>query len=112
MANYTHEAGSNYPEQPLELTGYLDADSTIAEIIAQIKTYQSEGKHDKAEEYLAQYPDLKKYVFGSSDINKLAEELRNTQIKAISVAQQLFYQDSNPIDYASIGDVWVSDVEI
>ena len=82
MANYTHEAGSNYPEQPLELTNYLDADSTIAEVIAQIKKYQSEGKYDKAEQYLTQYPDLKKYVFGSSDINKLAEELRNTQIKA------------------------------
>ena len=112
MANYTHEAGSNYPEQPLELTNYLDADSTIAEVIAQIKTYQAQGKYDKAEQYLAQHPELKKYIFGSSDINKLAEELRNTQIKALSVTQQLFYQNSNPKDFASVGDVWISDAEL
>lgn len=112
MANYTHEAGSNYPERPLELTNYLDADSTVAEVIAQIKTYQAQGKYDKAEQYLAQYPDLKKYTFGSSDINRLAEELRNTQIKAANVAQQLFYQNSNPETYASVGDVWLSAIEL
>ena len=112
MANYTHEAGSNYPEQPLELSNYLDADSTIAEVIAQIKKYQSEGKYDKAEQCLMENPNLKKYMFGSSDINKLAEELRNTQIKAVNVSQQLFYQNSNPIDYASVGDIWLSDANV
>ena len=95
MANYTHEAGSNFPEQPLELTEYLDVDSTVdstvADDIATIKKYQAEGKYTEAEQHLAQNPHLKKYIFCSSDINKLAEELRNTQIKALNVAQQLLH---------------------
>jgi hypothetical protein len=112
MANYTHEAGSNYPEQPLELTEYLDVDSIVADDIATIKKYQAEGKYAEAEQHLAQNHHLKKYIFCSSDINKLAEELRNTQIKALNVAQQLFYQDSSPKDFASTGDVWISDANI
>ena len=112
MANYTNEAGSNYPERPLELTNYLDADSTVAEDIATIKKYQAENKYDKIEQYLAQKPDLKRYSFGSSDFNKLAEELRNTQIKALNVTQQLFYQNSNPEEFASTGDIWLSDAEL
>lgn len=108
MANYTHEAGSKYPNELLELTGYLDADSTMADVIAQFKSYQSQGKYSEAEQYLIDHPNLEKYIFGSSDINKLAEELRNTQIKALNVTQQLFYQENSPIDYASSGDIWIS----
>lgn len=112
MSNYTHEAGSKYPNELLTLTNYLDADSTMGDVIAQFKSFQSKGEYSEAAQYLIDNPNLKKYIFGSSDINKLSEELRNTQIKALNVAQQLFYQENSPIDYASSGDIWISSTEM
>lgn len=110
MANYTHEY-SNYPEKLIELTNYMDADSSVAKDIERIKAYQASGNYDMAAQYLIQNPELKKYIFGSTDINRITEELRNTQIKAIGGSQQLFYQSSIPVE-VTIGDVWLSDTEI
>ena len=107
MANYLREAGSLFPEKVIQPVGYLDVTEDIIEVVKQVKLYQEEGNLSAIQELLAQNPDLIKYMFGSKSINLIDEERYNLQVYAKNVQQQIFYQESNPVNVMSNGDVWI-----
>ena len=107
MANYLREAGSLFPEKVIQPVGYLDVTEDIIEVVKQVKLYQEEGNLSAIQELLVQNPDLIKYMFGSKSINLIDEERYNLQVYAKNVQQQIFYQESNPVNVMSNGDVWI-----
>lgn len=93
MLNYTHISGAVFPNGIIEPKGFLDATTEIAEKINAIKEYQKNGNYDLIDEYIAAYPDLKKYIMSSEDINRIEEELRNLELYSKYTKQQVYYQD-------------------
>ncbi len=108
MASYLREAGSQFPDAVYSPTGFIDATDEIAELISQIKTLQSEKDFTAIQELLSTNPQLKKYIFGAKDINKIDEEIVNLERYAKNVQQQIFYQTENPSSHISKGDVWIA----
>ena len=108
MADYTHQAGAQWPDELITLTDYKDADDTVGSLIAQIKAYQEAGNYEAAQALINQHSaELKQYVFDSAAINKYVEELRNLQIYAKVNKQQIFYQNTEPNTFIAKDDVWI-----
>lgn len=108
MARYTHNFGSQYPNNIISLTNYKNADNTIGTLLNQIKSAEERGDYAEAQSIIdANKNVLKQYVLDSSAINKYVEEIRNLEIFVKSNKQQVFYQRSEPYNYASVGDVWI-----
>ena len=74
--------------------------------INQLKTFQQNKDYNSAVLLIAQNPSLKQYIIGVDVINKIVEEIRNTQIYAKRKQQTIYVQDDEPIS-AIDGDVWI-----
>lgn len=108
MANYTYESGASFPANGvMTLTHYLDATNEIASAINQIKQWQNAGDYNSIVGYLRTNPGLKKYILSAEAINKIEEETRNVEIFARQNKQQIFYQDTDPVDNMVYGDIWI-----
>ena len=108
MARYTNRFGSKYPGDIISLTGYQNADNTIGDLLNRIKSAEENGDYTGAHAIIQQYSNvLKPYVLDSTAINRYVEEIRNIEIFVKANKQQVFYQRSEPRDYASVGDVWI-----
>jgi hypothetical protein len=108
MAKYLREAGSQFPNAIYSPTGFLDATDEIMGLINQIKDLQLEKDTKKIQELINKNSQLKKYIFGAKDINKIDEEIINLERYAKNVQQQIFYQTENPIAHSSNQDVWIA----
>lgn len=107
MASYTHEY-SNFPTTIMEKSNYKDVDDTVAVLINQLKTFQQNNDYDSATLFIAQNPSLKQYIIGVDSINKIIEEIRNTQIYAKTTKQTIYVQDKDNEPISAIdGDVWI-----
>ena len=107
MANYTHEY-SNFPTTIMEKSNYKDVDDTVAELINQLKTFQQNKDYNSAILLIAKNPSLKQYIIGVDVINKIIEEVRNTQIYAKRTKQTIYIQDEDNEPTTAIdGDVWI-----
>ena len=96
MAKFTHEY-SNYPDAPIDLVGYKNVNDTIGDLINQINAYRLDGNYAAAQILIDEYASqLKKYNLDMSIINKLIEEIRNTQIKAYVAGQFLSIEEDEP----------------
>ena len=113
MAKYTHKAGSNFPNEVYTVNNFQDVNTSMAGIINTIKQYQASGNYRAAAQYIQDYAsiDLKKYLLDSAAINRIDEETRNLEIYSKNRQQQIFYQETDPEDMLSLGDVWIGDFE-
>ena len=105
MANYTNEY-SRLPYQIMELHNYKDVDDSIAEIVNQIKSLQSQGLFNQANRLVENNKDvLGRYVFSVEAFNAIEEETRNLEIMCKEKKQSIYYNEepSNPALY----DVWI-----
>ena len=103
---YTHEY-SQYPDELIPLTNYKDVDDTIGGLINEIETYRSQGNYLAATDLINRYADrLAPYNIDMSVINAMVEEIRNTQIRALSAGQFLSISDEEPSDVDE-GYVWL-----
>ena len=108
MAQYTHEAGSLFPETLITLTNYKNADSTVEALLLQIKTYQDSGDYDSAQQLIDENINtLRQYVLDTAAINRYVEEIRNLEIYTKTHKQQIFYQSAAPSTYVYDGDIWI-----
>ena len=108
MARYTHDFGAQWPNELITLTHYRDADNSIGSILAQIKQAQQSGDYATAQQIIQNNRQaLQGYVIDSSAINKYIEEIRNLEIYTKTYKQQIYYQQSEPYNYAEVGDVWI-----
>lgn len=108
MAKYLREAGSQFPDVIYTPTGYLDATDEIMDLINQIKTLQTSKDLVALQELITANSQLKKYIFGAKDINRIDEETINLETYAKNIQQQIFYQTDNPIGHISNQDVWIA----
>lgn len=110
MANYTHEF-SQYPNKLITLSNYKDVDDSVSAIINQINTLRAAGNYNDAALLIAKNSNvISQYCIGADAINKIVEEIRNTQIKARTAGQQIFVQAEEPTgDSVSDEDVWIGD---
>ena len=108
MADYTNEY-SNYPSTVMAKTSFTDVDDSVADLINQIKAYQASGEYNSAASLIAQNPDIKKRMPTSESLNRMLEEIRNTQIYAKTVKQTIYVQETEPNTMVD-GDVWIGGV--
>lgn len=107
MASYTHDY-SNYPERVISLANYKDVDETVAGIINTIQQYRAEGDYASASAAIRENSSLlMQYSIGAETMNKIVEELRNTQIKGLSAGRSTIISTEEP-DIADDGIVWIS----
>lgn len=105
MAKYTNEY-SKLPYQIMELHNFKDVDDSIAAIVNEIKSLQSQGLYNQANRLVENNKDvLGKYVFSVEVFNAIEEETRNLEIMCKEKKQSIFYEEepSNPALY----DVWI-----
>ena len=106
MAKFTHEY-SQYPDQLITLENYKNVNDSIGELINQINTYRSNGNYAAAQILISDYAtQLKQYTLDMPIINKIIEEIRNTQIKARVAGQFLSIEEDEP-DGVWDGFVWI-----
>lgn len=108
MADYTNEY-SNYPSTVMTKTSFVDVDDSVSDLINQIKAYQTSGEYNSAASLIAQNPDIKKRIPTSESLNRMLEEIRNTQIYAKTVKQTIYVQETEPTTMVD-GDVWIGGV--
>lgn len=106
MVDFTHEY-SSFPQTVIEKQNFKDVDEHVYDIINQLKEFQASGKFKEASELIKNNHDLlKPYVIDTSFINKLIEEIRNTEIYALAARQSVYISDDEP--YVSMeNDVWI-----
>lgn len=105
MAEFTHEY-SQFPNKVMEVRNFRDADDTIASVINQIKSLQSQGLYNQAQRIVEQNKDvLGSYIVDTEYLNTLDEETRNLQIYSKMVQQSIYIQDEEP--EAMLNDVWI-----
>ena len=93
MANYTNEY-SKLPYQIMEPHNYKDVDDSIAEIVNQIKSLQSQGLYNQANRLVENNKDvLGKYVFSVEAFNAIEEETRNLEIMCKEKKQSIYYNE-------------------
>ena len=105
MAKYTNEY-SKLPLQIMELHNFKDVDDSIAEIVNEIKSLQSQGLYNQANRLVENNKDvLGKYIFSVESFNAIEEETRNLEIMTLEKKQSIYYNEepSNPALY----DVWI-----
>ena len=103
---YTHEY-SQYPNELISLEDFKNVDDTVGDLINQIETYRSQGNYSAAAQLVERYSDtLKRYNIDTVTVNTLIEEIRNTQIKALTTGQFLSYGTAEPVDLDE-GYVWI-----
>ena len=106
MANYTNEY-SKLPYQIMELHNYKDVDDSIAEIVNQIKSLQSQGLYNQANRLVENNKDvLGKYVFSVEAFNAIEEETRNLEIMTLEKKQSVYYNEIP--ENLALNDVWIS----
>lgn len=104
--NYTYEY-SNFPNSIIEIHNFKDVDSSIAVILNTIKSLQSRGLFEEAAKICSENKNiLKPYVIDSSVINELVEQIRNTQIYAMSNRQYVYTEQTEPETWID-GDIWI-----
>ena len=106
MVNFTHEY-SNYPSEVIEKHNFKDPDGAVADMITRIKSLRTAGLHQEAADLIEKNKDaLKPYLIDTALINELIEQIRNTQIYALSAKQCIYTAEAPP--YApQDNDVWI-----
>ena len=112
MSSYTSNFGSQFPSQVMTLKQYENVSDTLAGYVNTIKSLRANGKYTEANEMIEKYKTVLQNVsIDASFINKLQEEIRNTQIYAKKHQQQVYftYSDGTGDDKeeAEDDDIWM-----
>lgn len=110
---YRAEAES-FPNAIPEIFEYKDVDSTVAATIATIEQMIASGNFTEASDAIDKYEksvsnpskSLAHYLLSAADINRILEDIYNTQIYAAKQKQEIYIQNAEPSD-ADVGDVWI-----
>lgn len=107
---YSKESGSSFPQTIMELTHYKDIDETAAPVIAEIYRAQDEDDYETAGRLLSENEALlSPYMINCRLLNKLSEELYNTQIFSYTTLQQIFVSKEEPAVKMRKYDFWEQD---
>lgn len=108
--NYTYEYRTktqSFPQIVPDKITYKDLDSSVATIAHQIEVYINAGNYSRASELLnANASKLQGYLISAQDVNRIIEDIRNTQIFALQRQQEITFTNTEP-GYLESGDVWI-----
>ena len=114
MEDYSRLFGSQFPDSALVLTGYKDigeATDAEKELIQQYYTYIDAKDYVNATTLLTSNWDvLNPYYFGMEILNKLEEELYNTQTYALKNNTVVISSDEPNILLYTFGTPWLKPV--
>lgn len=97
---------ANYPKNGfIEKKEFADPTDEDNKLIIQYNELISSGNLVGAKELLDVNPDLIKKQITSEDMNRLSEELRNTEITVQQGRQSIYYGEA-PTTF-KVGDVWI-----
>ena len=104
MANYSKAFGSQYPDAVMELTEYKDigeASTDVQSLAQHYYTLMEQNDFAGASTLLNEnWNKLGKYYCGMEMLNKLEEELYNTQIYALKKNSVYMSKDEpDPLDF-------------
>ena len=106
MAEFQTYDFANYPKSGfIEKKEFADPTDEDNKLITQYNELISSGNLVGAKELLDANPDLIKKQITSEDMNRLSEELRNTEI-TVQQGRQSIYYDEAPTTF-KVGDVWI-----
>lgn len=106
MAEFQTYDFANYPKNGfIEKKEFADPTDEDNELITQYNELISSGNLVGAKELLDANPDLIKKQITSEDMNRLSEELRNTEITVQQGRQSIYYGEA-PTTF-KVGDVWI-----
>lgn len=108
MAGYTQEYGDanglSFPDVYIDMPTFKDVDDAVGEIVNQIEEYKRQGKHEEAKNLISEKADLiADYLIDAKVINTWVEHLRNTQIYAKQVQQNIYIGEKPAI--VQYGDI-------
>lgn len=95
MAGYTQEYGDanglSFPDVYIDLPTFKDIDETAGDIINQIEEFRSSGNLESARKLMNDNSELLiDYLIDAKVVNTWVEHLRNTQIYAKQVQQNIY----------------------
>mgnify|MGYP004518187799 FL=1 len=106
MAEFQTYDFANYPKNGfIEKKEFADPTDEDNELITQYNELISSGNLVGAKELLDANPELIKKQITSEDMNRLSEELRNTEITVQQGRQSIYYGEA-PTTF-KVGDVWI-----
>lgn len=106
MAEFQTYDFANYPKNGfIEKKEFADPTDKDNELITQYNELINSGNLVGAKELLDANPDLIKKQITSEDMNRLSEELRNTEITVQQGRQSIYYGEA-PTTF-KVGDVWI-----
>lgn len=109
--SYTYEYRNSEESLPYAIPNkivYKDVDASVAELVQQIENYILAGNYSAASDLMTENEELLEgYKIDATDINRLIEDIRNTQIYAKSRKQEIYFDPEEP-EYLEHDDVWIS----
>ena len=106
MAEFQTYDFANYPKNGfIEKKEFADPTNSDATLIAQYNELIDKGDLSGAKAILEANPNLANKQFGSEDVNRFLEELRNTEITVQQDRQSIYYKET-PRTF-KINDVWI-----
>lgn len=105
MPDYTHEF-SNYPDSLIDMRTFKDINDEIASVVAQIEAAKADGDYADAIAIIKAHPELADYDFSANDINRIIEEIRNSQIFVTTITQGITYGGNS--FRGEVGDIWIT----
>lgn len=109
--NYTYEYRTSSESLPYKIPDkivYKDVDASVAELVQQIENYILAGNYAAASDLMTENEELLEgYKIDATDINRIIEDIRNTQIYARSRKQEIYFESDEP-EFLEHDDVWIS----
>lgn len=108
--DYLRVFGSLYPASAINVANYKDigqADEDVKEIIKQFQIFMDNGNIDSASALVeTNYEKLKPYYIGMHTLNKIEEEIYNTQVHILK-NQSTIVSDGKPDLEQAINAIWL-----
>lgn len=109
--NYTYEyrnKSQGFPQIIPDKVVFKDVDASVATLVKQIESYINTGNYSQASSLMTKNAaKLKGYIINAVDVNRIIEDIRNTQIFAKQRQQSVYFDSSEP-GYLDTSDVWIS----
>lgn len=105
MSGYTHEY-TQFPESNSVTTltpTFKNIDSTVGNVVASLQKAKAESDFGTVAKIIEQNSNLVDYIIDAEIINTLVEDLRNTQIYAKQVQQNIYIGDKPEV--VQFGDI-------
>lgn len=111
MADYTYNHGAKFPKNGITTqTNYRDITNddwqAHGNVIMEIQKNLAAGKINEAAALIIQN-NLKDLFINANDVNRIDEEIRNTQINTRSKKQNIYYSTTAPLEVMEEGDIWI-----